>query len=281
MVTRKRTLKFDEIGYWSEIKLDIIKDYAAAYSTILSKQQHPKLTHVYIDGFAGAGQHIAKDTGEVVAGSPLNALRISPPFRHHFLIDLDGSKVEHLRSLVGDRSDVEILHGDCNKILLNEVFPKVRFKDYQRGLCILDPYGMNLDWRVIEAAGKSKAIDMFLNFPVMDMNRNALWRNPDAVPKEGLSRMSAFWGDDSWRQVAYRKQKGLFGDDDIKRDNDTVAAAFGKRLKEVGGFAHVAEPLPMRNKRHAVVYYLFFASQKAVADKIIKAIFKKHRDRTL
>lgn len=24
-------LKYDEIGYWSEVKLDIIKEYAAAY----------------------------------------------------------------------------------------------------------------------------------------------------------------------------------------------------------------------------------------------------------
>ena len=29
-------LCFDEIGYWSEIKLDIVKDYAQAYATILA-----------------------------------------------------------------------------------------------------------------------------------------------------------------------------------------------------------------------------------------------------
>ncbi len=28
-------LKYDEIGYWSEIKLDIIREYAAVYSKIL------------------------------------------------------------------------------------------------------------------------------------------------------------------------------------------------------------------------------------------------------
>src|SRR5689334_22566425 len=42
------TLRFDEIGYWSEIKLSIIKEYAAAYSTILSARN---FHHVYIDGF--------------------------------------------------------------------------------------------------------------------------------------------------------------------------------------------------------------------------------------
>ena len=27
-------LRFDEIGYWSEIKLDIVKKYAQAYATM-------------------------------------------------------------------------------------------------------------------------------------------------------------------------------------------------------------------------------------------------------
>ena len=45
-------------------------------------------------------------------------------------------------------------------------------------------------------AGHSRAVDMFLNFPVMDMNRNAIWRNPNAVPKDGIDRMNRFWGDE-------------------------------------------------------------------------------------
>ncbi len=53
-------LRYDEIGYWSEIKLDIIKEYASAYSRIISKQRRPKFYHLYIDGFAGAGKHKSK-----------------------------------------------------------------------------------------------------------------------------------------------------------------------------------------------------------------------------
>jgi len=41
----------------------------------------------------------------------------------------------------------------------------------------------------------------------------------------------------------------------------------------------VAEPLPMRNSKGAIVYYLFFASQKPVAEKIIKHIFEQYRER--
>ena len=58
-----RRFTFDEIGYWSEVKLDIVKDYAAAYSRILAAQEKPALHHVYIDAFAGAGVHISKATG--------------------------------------------------------------------------------------------------------------------------------------------------------------------------------------------------------------------------
>jgi hypothetical protein len=66
--------KYDEIGYWSEIKLDIIKEYAAAYSRILSSQESPNFYHIYVDAFAGAGVHISKRTGEFFPGSPFNAL---------------------------------------------------------------------------------------------------------------------------------------------------------------------------------------------------------------
>ena len=62
--------KIDEIGPWTEIKLDILKRYATAYSTILSKQKN--LAHVYIDAFAGTGFHLSKTTREMVRGSPLH-----------------------------------------------------------------------------------------------------------------------------------------------------------------------------------------------------------------
>jgi three-Cys-motif partner protein len=146
-------------------------------------------------------------------------------------------------------------------------------------LCLLDPYGLHLDWEVVLQAGQSKAVDMFLNFPVMDMNRNAIWRDPENTPAGGVDRMNRFWGDESWRSVAWTesRQGGLFGPVMEKQSNDAIVAAYRKRLQEVAGFGFVPEPLAMRNSRNAVVYYLFLASPKAVAQKIIIDIFKKYR----
>jgi len=267
---------YDKIGYWSEIKLDIIRDYAKAYSGILHAQR--SLMHMYIDAFAGGGLHISKTSGGYVPGSPQNALLVEPPFAEYHLIDLDKRKVTSLRNLTQGRTDVFIYQGDCNSILLNKVFPRVRYEDYKRALCLLDPYGLHLNWDVIFTAGQMRSIDMFLNFPVQDMNRNVLWRVPENVDLKQAGRMTAFWGDDSWRQAAYDTQRNLFGWEE-KTDNQSVVDAFRERLRRVAGFRHVPEPIPMRNSQGAVVYYLFFASQKPVAENIIQHIFREYKDR--
>ncbi len=174
-----------------------------------------------------------------------------------------------------------MLEEDCNRALLEKVLPQVRFDQYRRALCLLDPYGLQLDWEVILAAGKSRTIDLFLNFPVMDMNRNALFRDAQQATPEQKERMTRFWGDETWFDAVYDRslQLGLFGDRDewVKGTNEDVAEAFRQRLKQVAGFRHVPKPLPMRNSVGAVVYYLFFASQKPVGGSIVEEIFDLYR----
>ena len=274
-------VKIDEIGYWSEVKLDIIRDYASVYAAILSKQ--PNLSFAYIDGFSGAGEHVRKGCGTPVPGSPQIALSVEPPFDQYFLVDLDGQRVENLRRFAGARPNVHIFHGNCNDILLNDVIPQVQYSQFRRGLCLLDPYGLHLNWEVLAAAGESKAIDLFLNFPVMDINMNVLRHRQDSVSSEQAARMTAYWGDESWRDIAYEPnpQGNLFGNepDQVKVSNQVIADAFRKRLSDVAGFAYVPAPMPMRNTSRAIVYYLFFASQKAVAGKVYRAIKRKYEQR--
>lgn len=112
----------------------------------------------------------------------------------------------------------------------------------------------------------------------MDMNRNVLWQDPEQVPAEQRDRMDAFWGDGTWRKAAYSTQGNLFGYEE-KQGNDDIARAFRERLTSNAGFGHVLEPMPMRNSKGGVVYYLFFASQKPVAEKIVKDILRKYRNR--
>jgi three-Cys-motif partner protein len=272
--------KFDEIGYWSELKLEIVEKYGGAYTTAFANFLN--LKKYYIDGFSGAGIHISRTTGARVEGSPARALKVTPPFDGFYFIDLDADKTEYLRTSCGDRPEVKIHTGDANKYLAEELLPTIQYKKFNRALCLLDPYGLDLDWGVIVQAGQSKAVDMFLNFPVMDMNSNAIWRNPERVPQSGVDRMTKLWGDQSWRDAAYAEspQSSLFGPEMVKQGNEQIVAAFRNRLKTVASFGFVPAPLPMRNSKNAVVYYLFFASPKSVAEKIITDIFNKYRNRS-
>jgi three-Cys-motif partner protein len=269
--------KFDMIGIWSEIKLEIVEKYGAAYAKILGAT---RLKKFYIDGFSGAGRHISKQTGQQIEGSPARALRISPPFDRYYFIDMNPKKTKYLQKPCDGRGDVSIHTGDCNTYLTTQLLPTIQYADYKRALCLLDPYGLHLNWEVMLQAGQSKATDMFLNFPVMDMNMNAIWHTPENASQDGIERMNRFWGDESWREAAYvesDQDNFLFGRELVKQDNDAIVKAFQNRLKDVAGFEFVPDPLPMRNSNKAVVYYMYFASQKPVAKKIITDIFKKHR----
>jgi len=114
----------------------------------------------------------------------------------------------------------------------------------------------------------------------MDINRNVLWTDHEKVDPAQRDRMDSFWGDRSWHKAAYEvSQLGLLGDRPEKTSNEAIIKAFRHRLTHVAGFEYVPDPMPMRNSQNAVVYFLFFASQKPVADTIVSAIFKKYRKR--
>jgi three-Cys-motif partner protein len=254
-----------------------LQEYAKAYAQVLGNQRFIK--HVsYIDGFAGAGTHISKESGELIAGSPARVLSIEPQFSHYHFVEMDAARAQRLHKM-GAQQNVTVHQGDCNEVLLKEIFPQCQYEDFRRALCLLDPYELNPNWEVVKTAGKMRSIEIFLNFMIMDANMNVLWKNPDAVPPDQASRMTKFWGDDSWRKAAYTTQQGLFGPIEEKTSNEAVVAAYRKRLKDVAGFQYVPDPLPMCNSRGAVVYYLFFASQNSTGNKIAEHIFKKYRNR--
>jgi three-Cys-motif partner protein len=227
-------LKFDEIGYWSELKLQIVQEYGSAYTKAFSGAGKG-LKKYYIDAYSGPGVHISKSTKDRVEGSPSRALKIVPKFDHFYFIDIREDKTDYLEQLCGQRPDVSIYTEDSGPLLTEKILPSIQYEKFNRALCLLDPYGLHLDWQVMLQAGRSRAVDMFLNFPVMDMNRNAIWHNPEKVPQGGLARMTRFWGDESWRNAAYvaRPQQDLFLPTQFnKQSNDVIVAAFRERLKK-------------------------------------------------
>jgi len=265
----------DDIGPWSEIKLEIIRQYAGVYSTIVAKQR--RFHHIYVDAFAGAGVHRRKRTGETLPGSPRIALAVKPPFREYHFIDMQQKKVESLEELAAGRTDVHVYRGDCNEIIPQKILPLARYEDYRRALCLLDPYGKQLRWEVIKQIAAARSVEILLNFPVGALNRTVLPTHVDKLDPEDRAQLKAVWGDESWFDAAYTKTPGLFKEETIKASVESLGEAFRKRLHDVAGFRYVPKPVLMRNEKNAPLYYLYFATHNETGAKIVDQIFSKYR----
>lgn len=266
--------KIDKIGKWSENKLDLLKKYLEAYTNIMKKQQWCEGVY-YIDAFAGTGEPKAKDEERFIDGSPMCALTIKYPFSKYFFIEKSSwriNKLESLKEKFGSLK-IEIIKGDCNKVLL-EFISILDYKFFRRALVFLDPFGMSLDWNVIERLASTKTIEIFLNLPLMAINRACLINNPDKLTKEKVDQMNKLWGSEEWQHLTYLELPTLFGDKQkIKKDVDAkkISGSFVKRLKSI--FPHVSLPLIMRNSNNAPLYCLIFAGHNEKGKNIIDDIF--------
>ena len=210
-------------------------------------------------------------------------MNVQPAFNEYHFIEINPKKVKILREVLGvmdDADDVVHVHrGDCNTILLDKLLPKMTYESYRKGLLFLDPYGLHVDWKVVQAAGHSSCVDLLINFSIMHMNRSIL-RDPSKAPPAPaeVQQMNRFWGDESWRDAAYEAPVDLFGSQlplRKKEGNEPIVEAYIKRLREVAGFKHVSNRLPMRNRTNSPVIYLIGASAASQGVKLFNGVFKK------
>lgn len=170
-------------GDWTEAKLRVLGDYLAAYTTALKNQPFKK---GFIDAFAGTGYRTARlgeaedDTGpllfpdladeepqQLLDGSARIALRTEPPFDSFVFIEKRGErcrKLEELKSDFTERAqDISILQQEANRAV-RDLCGKNWTK--HRAVLFLDPYGMQVEWQTLEAVARTKAIDLWLLFPL-------------------------------------------------------------------------------------------------------------------
>jgi three-Cys-motif partner protein len=277
MTSRRPKDRTDEIGKWSEDKLRLLGKYLNAYTNIMKGQTWCRNGYHYIDAFAGSGKPKAKDEERYIDGSPIVALKIKHPFKSYIFIEKEDWRIARLERLKAEFSsvDIEIKQGDCNQIIVNEIVPIIRYKNFNRGIIFLDPFGMDIEWPTIESIARTKALEIFMNFPVMAINRSVLRKNPYKLTKEQIERMNRFWGSTEWRTNIYKEVQNLFGThiEKVSQTGRSLGSLFQKRLEQV--FPEVTFPLVMKNSMGAPLYCLIFAGHKSTGKKIVEDIFRK------
>ena len=264
-------------GGWSDRKLDALRNYLQRYTTAL-KNTPFKL--VYIDAFAGAGVHklptiepsllkldeesILEDEDNYRHGSPLIALTNSPPFDEFVFIEQDSVSIAQLKAQVAahpaskDRN-LRFLQGDANEELLELTKEDWRSR---RAVAFLDPFALQVRWDTIEKIAETQAIDMWLLFPAMAVNR--MMPKSGKVPEKWAEKLNLLFGETGWKETFYSQseQTTLFGDAEINKVPkvfETLSSYVTCRLESVFEKANQS-PLILKNKSGTPIFLLCFAS---------------------
>jgi three-Cys-motif partner protein len=162
-------MSLDRVGQWSIDKLDILAEYAVRYSQVMNGQKKEWLrAYYYIDAFAGPGIALHKDdelVSNFLKGSPVRVADIEPPFDHLWLIDRKAARDSLLRNTLEGgrilRSRYSVQTGEANELIRSRI---QRLDSRDRALVFLDPYGLQIEWRTIEALAASNKVDLLINF---------------------------------------------------------------------------------------------------------------------
>lgn len=262
-------------GNWTEQKLECVSKYLSAYTTIMNKYKH-LFTFAYIDAFAGTGYRKVMldedidetmfpelDSHEVISlrqGSVRNALEVHPPFDNYIFIEEDVKNYAELEKLKEEFPDKKI---DCKRTDANEYFRDICNRNWKqhRALVFLDPFGMQVEWNTIEMIANTKAIDLWLLFPIGTVNR--LLKKDGEIRQSLRDKLNLFFGDDDWYHVFYSISQSLFDDEEqwVKIGDifAEIEQYFIKRLRAI--FSEVASnPLSLRNSKNVPLYLLCFAA---------------------
>jgi three-Cys-motif partner protein len=122
---------------------------------------------------------------------------------------------------------------------------------------------MQVTWDTVEAIAKTKAIDLWILFPV-GVAVNRLLTRDGEITLTWRQRLDAMFGADDWYDAFYRTKidKGLFENRvtvEKRGSFDLISQYFVNRLRTV--FPGVADnPLPLLNSRNVPLYLLCFAA---------------------
>lgn len=272
-------------GDWTQAKLDVLKDYLAAYTKALKDKPTTAqpFRKAYIDAFAGTGSRTAReretsgaaetllfpDLAEpapqnLLDGSARLALQVEPRFDKYIFIERSPERCAQLEGLKTEfpalACDIDVRQGEANEVIQKLCASPDKWKS-RRAVLFLDPYGMQVEWKTIEAIAATKAIDLWLLVP-LGMGMNRLATKSGKLPESWSQRMDAFLGTAAWYDEFYKVETKLtlFGNHQVqvKASMNVMARYFNDRLKQV--FAGVVEePGVLWNSANNPLYLLCFA----------------------
>jgi len=267
-------------GNWTQEKLELLTKYLHAYTTIFKRNPRAQFFETtYVDAFAGTGTlaapersgsgsqifpELSEEVENYQKGSVQRALEVEPQFDHYIFIEKDNNRFRELEHLTKEfpTRDIRVLNQDANEFLRN--WCRGFDARSSRAVVFLDPFGANVDWEVIELIAKTRAIDLWLLFPLFAVNR-MLIKN-QKPPTAWARRLTQLLGTANWENDFYTSRKepeSLFDSERYEviakiANTKKISDFFVRQLQK--HFAGVAEPLILYNSRRSPLYLFCFAA---------------------
>jgi three-Cys-motif partner protein len=270
----------DVVGPWAVEKHQRLRDYLLEYTKILKSQPWCR-GYEYIDAFAGSGTARLRDHDVRIDGSPRIALGLPRPFTAYTFIETAPWRTQQLQQLKAEFPDrnIRIVEEDCNQFITREIVPRIHYRSQRRAIAFLDPFSTHVEYDTIRQIADTRAIEIFLHFPTMGLNRGELHNrisvNSTGTVGDGMDRI---WGNHDWHDLLYTRQPDLFGGVwEVKKrrtDAEFLSRLFvEKRLRPL--FKFVTDPIVIKNTHGADIYGLIFAGHNETGAKIADYVFRK------
>lgn len=276
-------------GDWTEAKIEILVEYAKAYLTIMNiyaDKFNWKL--LYFDGFAGS-DFITKGNDEnrkVIVGAAKRILEIENPRpfdMYYFVEKITENAEELINKVVANYTgkNIHVVETDCNeKILSMSTFLKSNEGERYKVLAYIDPCGMQLNWKSLEALNEL-SIDAWILVPT-GMGVNRLLKKDGIISDAWIEKLEVFLGmpKDEIMDYFYAQKviPTLFGDEvKVSKEDKAIeksAELYQSRLKEL--FKFVTNPYVLKNKSNSIMFHLYMVSNNKSALNIANDIIKKY-----
>lgn len=298
-------------GSWTEDKLDCFENYVKAYLTIMNQQRDKNEWElIYFDGFAGCGDRLqqteeeqkmlslfgedAADTNElhVYQGAAERVVQIEKEMRgfdYYYFIDKSEENITKLELKIAeietsgrkifraDDANVELLKlAECLKKTKRET----KHKKIAKALCLLDPFGMSINWNSILAVA-GKGIDLWILVPTGSIVNRLIQNNGELRFPEKLEE---FFGlpREVIKNRFYEKRTipaDLFDTDreEVRKVKNIIGEISQLYCEQLGGlFQYVTnKPLVMTNSKGLPIFHFVCASENKTAVKIAQDIINR------
>ncbi|MBQ6751431.1 MAG: three-Cys-motif partner protein TcmP [Bacteroidaceae bacterium] len=293
-------------GQWTEDKLDAFEKYVNAYLTIMNSHRekyHWKL--IYFDGFAGSGsrnddssqavselmldlfkdEYIDEEELNTYKGAAERVLGIKQNgFDQYVFVDKNKNSSQQLKNQLepfAQGRNLVFQTSDANEQVITLAKAMHQNKNLA-SLILLDPFGMQVDWKSIELL-KGTRTDLWILIPTGVIVNRLLDRKGELTY---IDKLTSFFGkDESFLKDYFYKKKTvdtLFGEKEIiekvKKPIEKIAELYIEQLNTI--FDHVTEkPLVLYNSRKTPIFHFACASNNSTAIKIASQIIDKKQSK--